>query len=89
MSHQETFLLGALTAMFLTAAVHFLRFWKDTRDPFFLTFAASFIVEGLSRAVMLFVDQPHRPHAVVYVIRMMASLLIVWAILQKNYGRGK
>jgi hypothetical protein len=75
--------------MFLTAAVFFLRFWKQTRDRFFLSFAASFLVEGVSRVALLFIDRPSQPHAVMYVIRMLASLLIVWAILQKNYGRGR
>ena len=89
MSTVEAFLLGALSAMFLTAAVFFLRFWKQTRDRFFLTFAASFAVEGLSRVALLFVDRPSHPYAALYVIRMLASLLIVWAILQKNYGRDR
>lgn len=89
MSTVEAFLLGALSAMFLTAAVFFLRFWKQTRDRFFLAFAASFVVEGLSRIAILFVERPSQPYAGLYVIRMLASLLIVWAILQKNYGRGR
>ncbi|HYP07808.1 MAG TPA: DUF5985 family protein [Bryobacteraceae bacterium] len=89
MTTAEAFLLGLLTAMFLTAAVFFLRFWKETRDRFFLTFAGSFFVEGVSRVALLFVDRPSQPHSIIYVIRMLASLLIVWAILQKNYGKSR
>lgn len=87
MSTNEAYLLGVLTTMFLTAAMFFLRFWRQTRDRFFLSFAASFAVEGLSRVALLFVERPSQPHPALYVVRMLASLLIVWAILQKNYGK--
>jgi hypothetical protein len=82
----EAFLIGVLSTAFVTAAVFFLRFWRDTRDRFFLAFAASFLIEGLSRVVVLFVDRPSQPPTAVFVVRLFASGLIIWAILRKNYG---
>jgi hypothetical protein len=85
----EAFLIGVLSTMFVTASVFFMRFWRDTRDRFFLSFAASFLIEGLSRVAVLFVEHPNQPHTAIFVVRLFASALIVWAILQKNYGRDR
>jgi uncharacterized membrane protein HdeD (DUF308 family) len=81
------FLLGVLATMFVTAGVFFLRFWMETRDFFFLAFAASFTVEGLSRIAVLFQPRPNESSPWIYAIRLLASLLILAAILKKNYGK--
>lgn len=83
----EAFLLGALATMFITAGVYFLRFWVDTRDFFFLAFAASFTVEGVSRIFVLFQPKPNESSPWIYAVRLLASLLILAAILKKNYGK--
>jgi hypothetical protein len=83
----ESFLQGLVTAMFLVAAVWFLRFWRDTRDVFFVAFSASFFAEGLSRVALLFVENPHSPGPGIYVVRLCGSLFILWAIVHKNFGR--
>jgi hypothetical protein len=82
----EIFLLGVLTAMFLIAAAFFLRFWVDTKDALFLAFAASFFLEALSRIALLGVEHPNEANTFIYLVRLVASLLIVIAILRKNYG---
>jgi uncharacterized membrane protein HdeD (DUF308 family) len=83
----QAFLLGVLATMFVIAAVYFLRFWVDTRDFFFLAFAASFAVEGLSRLFVLFQPKPNESSPWIYEVRLLASLLILAAILKKNYGK--
>jgi uncharacterized membrane protein HdeD (DUF308 family) len=83
----QAFLLGVLATMFVTAAVYFLRFWVETRDSFFLAFAASFAVEGLSRLFVLFQPKPNESSPWIYAVRLLASLLILAAILKKNYGK--
>jgi hypothetical protein len=82
----DGFLLGVLATMFVMAAVFFLRFWSDTRDSFFLAFAASFLIEGLSRVALLFVERPNEGHPAIYIVRLLAALLILAAIVHKNYG---
>jgi uncharacterized membrane protein len=83
----ETFLTGVIAATSLTAGLFFLRFWRDTRDPFFLAFAASFTIEGVSRVVAIFLFHPNEGSLVYYLVRLLAFLLILFAILRKNYGK--
>ena len=83
----ELFLLGVLAAMFFIAGTFFIRFWLETRDSFFLAFAAFFIIDGLSRVASVFQSHPNEGSPWIYVIRLLASLLILWAILKKNYGK--
>lgn len=85
----EAFLLGVLATMFLTAAAFFLRFWKETRDGLFLAFAASFTIEGLTRIPLVLRERPAEGAPWIYWIRLLASLLILGAILKKNYGKGE
>ena len=82
----DGFLLGVIATAFLTAGVFFLRFWRDTRDWFFLAFAASFLVEGLNRCALLLVDKPNEGSPWIYIVRLFAFLLILVAILRKNYS---
>ena len=82
----DGFLLGLISTGFVTAGMFFLRFWRDTRDRLFLAFAASFIVEGLNRCALLFVDKPNEGSPWIYVVRLLAFLLILLAIWRKNAG---
>lgn len=83
----EAFLVGVIATASVTAALFFLRFWKDTRDPFFLTFAASFMIEGLNRVAVLFFPRPNEGNPWIYLVRLLAFVLILFAILRKNYGK--
>jgi uncharacterized membrane protein HdeD (DUF308 family) len=81
----EGFLLGVIALSSLIAGVFFLKFWRDTRDSFFLAFAASFIIEGLNRCGVLLVEKPNEGSPWIYLVRLLSFLLILWAILKKNY----
>jgi uncharacterized membrane protein HdeD (DUF308 family) len=83
----QAFLLGVVATMFLTASLFFLRFWLETRDSFFLAFAASFTVEGVSQIVAVFQPKPNESSPWIYFVRLLAMLLILAAILKKNYER--
>ena len=83
----QAFLLGVLATMFLAASLFFVRFWVETRDSFFLAFAASFTVEGLSQVVAVFQPKPNESSPWIYFVRLLAMLLILGAILKKNYER--
>jgi hypothetical protein len=82
----EGFLLGVVATASLTAGLFFLKFWKHTHDSFFLAFAAAFIIEGINRASLLLVERPSEASPWVYLVRLAAFLLILGAILKKNYG---
>lgn len=78
------FLAGAATISLLVIASFFLRFWKRTHDRLFLFFAGSFaflMVERIVRATMS-VETEWAPY--VYTIRLIAFVLIIVAIVDKN-----
>lgn len=81
-------ILGAIAMASLMAALFFLRFWRETRDRFFLLFAIAFFVEALNRAAlgMTSVSQEHEPFF--YLVRLFAYGLIILAIVDKNRARG-
>ena len=84
----EGFLLGVIATASVTAGLFFLKFWRESRDSFFLAFAASFLIEGLNRASLLFLPRPNEGNPWIYLVRLFAFLLILIAIIRKNYGRG-
>jgi len=82
----EGFLIGAIAVSSLTAGVFFLKFWKRTRDSLFLSFGIAFLIEGLNRIAFLFVQNPSEGSPAIYIVRLCVFLLILGAILKKNYG---
>jgi uncharacterized membrane protein HdeD (DUF308 family) len=84
MTMLEGFLLGVIVTASLTAGAFFLRFWRQTRDTLFLAFAAAFVIEGLNRISFLFVERPNEGSPAIYLVRLIAFLLILAAIIRKN-----
>jgi uncharacterized membrane protein HdeD (DUF308 family) len=80
------FLLGVIATSSITAGIFFLKFWKHTRDSLFLAFGLAFIIEGLNRMAVLTVSHPNEGSPWIYLVRLLAFLLILAAILRKNYG---
>ena len=80
------FLLGVIVTCSLVAAAFFWKFWRQTRDTFFLAFAAAFCIEGLNRIAFLFLDAPNEGSPAIYVVRLVAFLLLAAAIVRKNWG---
>ena len=78
------FLLGVIATASLTAAAFFLKFWRQTRDFLFLAFGAAFIIEGINRISLLFLERPDEGHPSTYIVRFVAFLLILAAIINKN-----
>ena len=83
------FLLGVIATSSLAAGVIFLKFWRQTRDPLFLSFAIAFIVEGFNRASLLLVEKPNEGNPIIYLVRLAVFLILLIAIILKNYGRTK
>ena len=84
----EGFLLGVISTASLCAGVFFLRFWRRTRDVLFLAFSVSFFIEGVNRVAFLTLQRPSEGSPMIYLIRLLAFLLILIAIIGKNYGPG-
>lgn len=83
------FLLGATAAASFTAFVFFLRFWRDTRDFLFAAFGFFFLVEGVNRVLLSSMRHPSEGSPWIYVARLIALLLLLGAIVAKNYGPRK
>jgi amino acid transporter len=76
---------GAMVMGYLTAGLYFLRFWRDTRDRLFAIFAAAFGLLAVQRAALtLAVHGGEQGSAWIYGIRLLAFLLILFAIVDKN-----
>jgi len=80
----DLMLLGAISTASLVAGLFFLRFWRDTRDRFFLYFAVSFVIEGINRAALALASDPNEGRPFFYFVRFLSFLLIFIAILHKN-----
>lgn len=78
------FLSGAVTFGFAVAGLFLLRFWRRTRDPLFLTFAIAFWLLGLNQALLALADVPVEERSWLFLIRLLAFVLILVAILRKN-----
>ena len=78
------FLSGAVTFGFLLCALFFLRFWRRIRDPLFMAFAVAFALLGLGQGVLALANIPTEERGSVYVIRLAAFAVIIFAIARKN-----
>ena len=77
-------LLGAISMASLVVALFFLRFWKSTRDRFFLFFAAAFGLEGVNRVLLGLAQDSSEHQPIYYSIRLLSFILIFIAIFDKN-----
>ncbi len=80
------FFLGAIAMADLVAALFFLRFWKKTRDRFFLFFSAAFLVDTVDRVLLSFLQVPAEDEPFLYTLRLVTFGLILVAILDKNHS---
>ncbi|HWG20206.1 MAG TPA: DUF5985 family protein [Terracidiphilus sp.] len=80
----DIFLLGFIAACSLMAALFFLRFWRSARDPFFLAFAAFFLVQGIGDTLVLGLEHPNAGSFWLFLIRLLSVLGLLAAILWKN-----
>lgn len=82
------FLSGLLVAGYLTVALFFLRFWRQSRDRLFILFASAFTVLAVQRSALT-LWEGHQNSAWLYALRLAAFVIILAAIVDKNRpGRG-
>lgn len=75
---------GAILFGYLLIGILFLRFWMKTRERLFAFFAAAFWLLALERILLLSGGDEASRHPVIYVTRLIAFLVIIWAIWDKN-----
>ena len=80
------FLSGAVTMGFFVCGLFFWQFRSRTRDPLFLWFAIAFWLLAFGQALLALTGIPVEERSWIYLIRLAAFLLIIFAILRKNLG---
>jgi hypothetical protein len=80
------FFAGAVTCGFVIAGIFFLRFWKQTRDRLLLSFAGAFWLFALNQFAVSWLGADDERTNYVYLLRVLAFVLILLAIVGKNLG---
>jgi hypothetical protein len=80
----QHFIGGAIAMACFTAGLFFMRFWMDTHDRLFGIFGVAFFVLGLNRVALTFLQNVNEGQMIYYSIRLVAYVLILIAIIDKN-----
>ena len=88
MSQAVTMLAGAMVAGHAVIGLFFLRYWSRSRDDLFLAFAAAFWLLAVNQLMVAIYGATAEASAPLYLLRLAAFGLIIFAIVRKNMGRG-
>jgi hypothetical protein len=78
------FFQGICVMAAVAIALVFLRFWRESRDRLFAYFAVGFALLGASWAVLGTGNYSAESRPYIYALRLIAFLLIIAAIVDKN-----
>lgn len=78
------FLNGGTAMGCAVAALFFFRFYRQGADRLFLFFGLGFSVFAVNRLVLALLDEGHEASAYVYLSRLLAFVVILYAIVDKN-----
>lgn len=78
------FLGGVLTMGYVVLGVFFLKFWRRTRDPLFITFAWAFWLLAVNGFAVSASNGYELDVVWSYMLRLLAFVLIIVAIVRKN-----
>ena len=80
----KQFLNGAICMACFTIALFFFRFWRRTADRLFFIFGAAFLLLMIERIVLVTIGASHEFAPFVYLVRLLAFVLIIIGIIDKN-----
>lgn len=87
---EVTLVLSGATAMgCCIAGLFFLRFWRDTADRLFAMFALAFWALALNSGMLAVVHSSNETRHELYLIRLVAFVLIIVAVVDKNRADGR
>jgi len=81
------FLWGSLSACCATVGLFFLKFWRTSGDRLFAIFPLAFWVFGVSWIGLALSNPVDDSRHAFYLVRLVAFLLIIGAIVDKNRKR--
>lgn len=80
-------MLGMIIMASFVASLFFLRYWRQTRDRFFLFFALSFLLDATGRVILGLQHYSDEQEPFFYLFRLAAFSVILIAIIDKNWRR--
>ena len=83
----SAFIAAVLATGYLVAALFFLRFWRRANDALFLYFAFAFVLMAVNQALPTLLGVVNEDDAGIFLFRLAAFLLIIFAIWRKNQTR--
>ena len=75
---------GAILFGYLLIGAFFWRFWTISREKLFLFFSAAFCLLAIERLTLLVLREDEADQPVIYVTRLIAFLVIIGGIWDKN-----
>ncbi len=75
---------GALVMGYSVAATFFFRFWRETADRLFAMFSAAFLILAVQRLALALTPDIETHSTALYSLRLLAFLIIIAAIIDKN-----
>lgn len=81
------FFSGMITMGYFVASAFFFRFWVRTSDALFIAFSVSFLLLAISAALTSLLSLPYEERSWLYLIRLVAFVLLIGAILGKNFRK--
>lgn len=80
----QIYLNGAISMATFVIGLRFLKYWRLSKDRFFIWFAAAFWTFGFGYALRTFDPHLSEHGHLVYLPRLFGFLMIIIAILDKN-----
>lgn len=80
-------ILGGISVACLAAGLFFLRYWRSTRDIFFVFFVLSFWIQAANHAAMALTHSWNEDSPGQYLVQLLSYGLILLAIWNKNRQR--
>jgi predicted permease len=80
----NAFLWGGSAVASWVVGLFFMRFWRKEHDRFFAIFAAAFWVLAVNWIGLALTDPQDEARTLFYLVRMVAYLAILGAIIDKN-----
>ena len=75
---------GAVAMASAVVALFFLKYWQQTRDRFFLTFALAFAIDSTGRFILAMIGAAEDLEPYGYLTRLLTFGLIIAAVIDKN-----
>ena len=77
-------IIGIIVMGYAIGALFFFRFWRESRDRLFLMFGIAFAVLGFQQLLYGLTDEASESPVLLYLIRLIAFVIILAGILDKN-----